>query len=212
MLTPTFTLLPFSASRTVSWIHIGDLHVTRSGDQSEIDLGRIVGEINAVYAKGGIDFVFIPGDIAEDGSVVAYEAVRQHLDRLKIPWCGIVGDHDVHEESFANFRHFISDTLHSRFTIGPYRFFRLNAFSTPRPDSFSLGHEQLYWLEQELEECKSAEERAVLLLHCYPSDLKQGGEDLRSLLRKYPVLLIDMGHTHYNELSNDGRTLYSATR
>ena len=208
----TFDSLPFSRSHTVSWIHMGDLHMTRPGEQNEIDLGRIVDEINAVYAKGGIDFVFIPGDIADDGSAVAYEAVRRHLDRLVLPWCGIVGDHDVHEKSFDNFRHYIAPDLYGRFTIGPYRFLRLNAFSIPRPDAFSLGEEQLQWLEQELMECRSAGDRAVLLLHCYPSDLKQGGEELKSLLRRYPVLLIDMGHTHYNELSNDGHTLYSATR
>jgi hypothetical protein len=118
----------------------------------------------------------------------------------------------VHEKSFDNFRYYIAPDLYSRFTIGPYRFLRLNAFSTPRPDSFSLGGEQIDWLEQELKECESAGDRAVLLLHCYPSDLKQGGEELMSLLRRYPVLLVDMGHTHYNELSNNGRTLYSATR
>ncbi len=207
-----FDSLPFSPSRTVSWIHLGDLHMTRPGEQNAMDLGRIVDEINAIYAKGGVDFVFIPGDIADNGSVVAYETVRQHLDRLELPWCGIVGDYDVHEKSFDNFRHYISDALYSRFTIGPYRFIRLNAFSTPKPDSFSLGEEQLQWLEQGLQECKKAGDRAVLLLHCYPSDLKQGGEELKSLLRKYPILLVDMGHTHYNELSNDGHTLYSATR
>lgn len=212
MLTPIFDSLPFSSSHTVSWIHIGDLHMTRPGEQNEIDFGRIVDEINAIYARGGVDFVFIPGDIADDGSITAYEAVRHHLDRLAIPWCGIVGDHDVHEKSFDNFRRYISDALYSRFTIGPYRFLRLNAFSTPKPDSFSLGKEQLEWLEGELQKCKDAGDRAVLLLHCYPSDLKQGGEELKSLLRKYPVLLVDMGHTHYNELSNDGHTLYSATR
>jgi hypothetical protein len=32
------------------------------------------------------------------------------------------------------------------------------------------------------------------------------------VLRNFEVKLIDMGHTHYNEISNDGRTLYSATR
>jgi len=212
MPTPIIDSLPFSTSKTVSWIHIGDLHMTRPGEQNEIDLGRIVDEINAVYAKGGVDFVYIPGDIADDGSAVAYEAVRLHLDRVKIPWCGIVGDHDVHEERFDNFRRYISDTLYSRFTIGPYRFFRLNAFSIPRPDSFAPGEEQLQWLERELQECSEACDWAVLLLHCYPSDLKQGGEDLKKLLRRYPVLLVDMGHTHYNELSNDGSTLYSATR
>ena len=61
MPTPIFDSLPFSSSHTVSWIHIGDLHMTRSGEQNEIDLGRIVDEINAVYAKGGVDFDFIPG-------------------------------------------------------------------------------------------------------------------------------------------------------
>ena len=212
MPTPIIDSLPFSTSKTVSWIHIGDLHMTRPGEQNEIDLGRIVDEINAVYAKGGVDFVYIPGDIADDGSAVAYEAVRLHLDRLEIPWCGIVGDHDVHEKRFDNFRRYISDTLYSRFTIGPYRFFQLNAFSIPRPDSFTPGEEQLQWLERELQECSEAGDWAVLLLHCYPSDLKQGGEDLKRLLRRYSVLLVDMGHTHYNELSNDGSTLYSATR
>ncbi|SEB69810.1 metallophosphoesterase family protein [Terriglobus roseus] len=209
---PITDSLPFSASGTVSWIHLGDLHMTRPGEQNEIDLGRIVDEINAVYARGGIDFVYLPGDIADDGSVVAYEAVRRHLDRLKIPWCGIVGDHDVHEKSFDNFRRYISEELYGRFSIGPYCFLRLNAFSSPRPDAFTLSEEQLRWLEEELRQCDEAGERAILLLHCYPSDLKQGGEELKRILQRYPVLLVDMGHTHYNELSNDGRVLYSATR
>lgn len=186
--------------------------MTRAGEQNEIDLGRIVDEINAIYAKGGVDFVFIPGDIADDGSDVAYEAVRRHLNRLDLPWVGIVGDHDVPGESFENFQRYISIELYSRFTIGSYRFLRLNAFSKPKPDSFSLGREQLQWLERELKQCKDVGDRAVLLLHCYPSDLKEGGDELKKLLRSYPVLLVDMGHTHYNELSNDGYTRFSATR
>lgn len=209
---PIIDSLPFASSGTVSWIHIGDLHMTRFGEQNEVDLGRIVDEINSIYAKGGVDFVYLPGDIADDGSVVAYEAVRHHLDRLRIPWCGIVGDHDVHEKSFDNFRRYISKDLYSRFTIGPYRFLRLNAFSVPRPDSFTLDDDQLKWLEAELQQCENAGDRAVLLLHCYPSDLKQGGDTLKELLQRFPVLLVDMGHTHYNELSNDGHVLYSATR
>jgi hypothetical protein len=31
-------------------------------------------------------------------------------------------------------------------------------------------------------------------------------------VRHYGVRLIDMGHTHYNEIANDGHTLYTATR
>src|ERR1700760_1924672 len=103
----SFHDLPLNASGTVSWIHIGDTHLTRSGEQNEVDLGRIVDEINAVYAKGGIDFVFVPGDIADDGSAKAYELFRKHLNRLGLPWFGIVGDHDVHQNSFVNFQKYI---------------------------------------------------------------------------------------------------------
>ena len=48
MPSPIVEWLPFSSSGTVSWIHIGDLHMTRAGEQNEIGLGRIVDEINAV--------------------------------------------------------------------------------------------------------------------------------------------------------------------
>jgi predicted phosphodiesterase len=204
--------LPFDCSQTVSWIHIGDTHLTRAGEQNERDLGRIVDEINEVYSSGGVDFVYVPGDIADDGSATAYEVFRSHLDRLKLPWFGIVGDHDVHEKSFANFQKYIASRLYSAFSIAGYRFFRLNAFSVPRPDAFILDKQQLQWLEAELKQCSANGMRAVLFLHCYPSDLKQGGPELAELLHQHPVLLVDMGHTHYNEISNDGDVLYSATR
>jgi 3',5'-cyclic-AMP phosphodiesterase len=32
------------------------------------------------------------------------------------------------------------------------------------------------------------------------------------MLDESPVALVSMGHTHYNEISNDGRTIYTATR
>jgi Icc protein len=35
---------------------------------------------------------------------------------------------------------------------------------------------------------------------------------LTEALPNFDVRLIDMGHTHYNEIANDGRTLYCATR
>jgi 3',5'-cyclic-AMP phosphodiesterase len=206
------TALSIGVSKSVSWIHVGDTHITHVGEKSEIDLGRIVDEINRVYAQGGVDFVFIPGDIADDGSVAGYRAVRMHLDRLKLPWFAIVGDHDVHERSFDNFRQHVTAELYGGFTFGQYRFLRLNAFSAATPDSFAVHDDQLDWLEDELKQCEKSHMRAVVLLHCYPSDLKQGGERITDLIRRYRVLLVDMGHTHYNELSNDGNVIYSATR
>ena len=55
---------------------------------------------------------------------------------LKVPWCSIVGDHDVHEKSFANFLRFMASQTHYRFTVGSVEFFALNAFDVPDPGSF----------------------------------------------------------------------------
>jgi Icc protein len=129
-----------------------------------------------------------------------------------VPWCAIVGDHDVHEKSFANFLEAMSERTHYAFTVGSIRFVAMNAFDVPDPGSFAVSADQLAWVKHELQTATDAGQTKVLLLHCYPSDLKLGGVELMEVLRKFEVRLIDMGHTHYNEIANDGRMLYSATR
>ena len=106
----------------------------------------------------------------------------------------------------------MSATTHYAFTFGKVRFVALNAFDIPDPASFAVLAKQMQWIEQQLEEASKQGQSKVLLLHCYPSDLKLGREQLIHLSREHNVRLIDMGHTHYNEIGNDGRTLYTATR
>ena len=198
-------------ARIISWAHIGDLHMTKAGEQNDLDLIAIVDEINRRFA-GSISFVYIPGDVADDGSASAYVVVRNALDYLQAPWCSVIGDHDVHEKSFNNYLSFMAHAKHYSFVIGAVRFVALNALDIPDPGSFSLLDEQFDWLEEEIRRAEREQQSVVLLLHCYPTDLKQGGERLRRLVAAPSVRLIDMGHTHYNELANDGQTLYTATR
>jgi Icc protein len=202
---------PPDAAGVISWVHFGDLHMTKAGEQNHLDLAEIVNEVNHAFAST-VSFVFLPGDVADDGSRSAYAVVRGELDRLNVPWCAIIGDHDVHEKSFANFKEAMSEQTHYAFTVGDTRFLAMNAFDVSEPPSFTVSEEQLRWAEEELELATKKGQTKVLLLHCYPSDLKVGGEEVSRLVRDYDVRLIDMGHTHYNEIANDGRTLYSATR
>ena len=208
---PPFQPQSPDASGVISWVHLGDLHMTEAGEQNQLDLAEIVNEVNQAFA-GSVSFVFLPGDVADDGSRAAYELVRRELDRLNVPWCAIVGDHDVHEKSFANFLDAMSEQTHYAFTVGSVRFVAMNAFDVPHPASFAVSADQLDWVKHELQAATDAGQSKVLLLHCYPSDLKVGGAELKEVLRNLDVSLIDMGHTHYNEIANDGRTLYSATR
>jgi 3',5'-cyclic-AMP phosphodiesterase len=199
------------AAGVISWIHLGDLHMTNPGEQNHHDLAEIVNEVNRAFA-GSVSFVFLPGDVADDGSRAAYAVVRAELDRLNVPWCAIVGDHDVDEKSFANFLEAMSDRTHYAFMVGSVRFVAMNAFDVPHPGSFVVNEEQLAWVKRELHAATDAPQSKVLLLHCYPSDLKVGGGELIEIIRNFDVRLIEMGHTHYNEIANDGRTLYSSTR
>ncbi|AXC11911.1 ICC-like protein phosphoesterase [Acidisarcina polymorpha] len=199
------------AAGVISWIHFGDLHMIKAGEQNHLDLAEIVNEVNHAFADS-VSFVFLPGDVADDGSRSAYAVVRSELDRLNVPWCAIIGDHDVHEKSFSNFLEAMSEQTHFAFTVGDTRFLAMNAFDVPEPPSFTVSEEQVLWAEEELREATSSGQKKVVFLHCYPSDLKVGGEEVSRLVRDYDVRLIDMGHTHYNEIANDGRTLYSATR
>jgi Icc protein len=213
--THTPALRPFrpnlpDAAGVVSWVHIGDLHMTSAEGQNYHDLLAIVDEINAALARS-ISFVFLPGDVADHGSAAEYEIVRSALDRLTAPWCSIVGDHDVHEKSFENFLQFMAQKTTYSFQVGTVHFFAMNAFDVPDPGSFALLPPQLDWLARHLAEMGDGG-TAVLLLHCYPTDLKQGGERLRSLVASPAVRLIDMGHTHYNEVANNGHTIYTTTR
>jgi predicted phosphodiesterase len=199
------------AAGVVNWVHFGDLHMTKAGERNHLDLAEIVNEVNRAFADS-VSFVFLPGDVADDGSRAAYAVVRGELDRLTVPWCAIIGDHDVHEKSFANFNEAMSEETRYAFTVGDTRFLAMNAFDVPEPLSFTVSDEQLRWAEDELQRATRNGQRKVILLHCYPSDLKVGGDEVSRLVRDHQVRLIEMGHTHYNEIANDGQTLYSATR
>ncbi len=199
------------AAGVISWLHFGDLHMTEAGERNQLDLEAIVNEVNLAFAQT-VSFVFLPGDVADDGSRAAYAVVRGELDRLRAPWCSIIGDHDVHEKSSASFLETMSEETYYAFTVGGARFLAMNAFDVPESQSFTIKDEQIQWAEEELRQATSSRQTKVFLLHCYPSDLKVGGGELSRLVRDYDVRLIDMGHTHYNEIANDGRTLYSATR
>lgn len=54
---------------------------------------ELIEEVNDRLA-GEVDFAFLSGDNADDGSEAQYETVRAALDRLRLPVHSIAGDHD----------------------------------------------------------------------------------------------------------------------
>lgn len=195
------------------FLQIGDLHITDAGLQNHVDLRRIVDEVNANTGER-IDFVYLPGDNADDGTPEQFRIVHDELSRLVPSWHAIPGDHDFKPRSLDSFY----AGLHVRklpyaVEISGCRCVFLDVVSRGKggPD-FRLGAAGLVWLRGQLEAAQRDGKTAAVFMHAYPADLGEEAAELVAMFHESPVALVSMGHTHYNEISNDGRTIYTAAR
>ena len=67
-------------------------------------------------------------------------------------------------------------------------------------------------LLEELARAEAEGQTPLVFMHAYPGDLAADGEEIARTLADARVAFVDTGHTHYNELLNDGRVIYGATR
>ncbi len=199
--------------KTLCWAHIGDLHLTTQAEQNFHDFEEIVAQINATML-GKIDFVVLPGDNADDGTAAQYQLIEGVLRQLEIPVFLLPGDHDFKPRSLDAF-HALSAARDLPFSevISGFRCLFLDIVSAGSggPD-FRLGASQRQWLKTQLGRASQNEESVVVFMHAYPADLKEDAMEVARLFADNQVLVVDMGHTHYNEISNDGVTVFMTTR
>ena len=195
----------------ISWLHFGDLHIAGWDDQNLADFLTLIDEANR-HLIPGVDFALLPGDNADDGEADEYELVQQAIDRCTLPVHAITGDHDRAAGSLDLFQKHLSPKLHRSFSLKGYHFVLLNSLAVWNPPEFGLGPEQIEWLRNDLAVATAEGLPGVLFMHAYPSEHGADAETLRSLIEEHRVLIVEMGHTHYNELANDGKTIYATTR
>ncbi|WP_458071810.1 metallophosphoesterase family protein [Rhodanobacter sp. BL-MT-08] len=198
----------------LTWAHCGDIHV--SHEDGHLGISRLkakVAEANR-YLADTVDFVFLPGDNANNGSMEQYQRIGDALSEIHLPVHAIPGDHDVEPGTLnAFYRMHGAHPLPMAVTIGGRSCVFLDIVSpgSGRPD-FRLGETQLRWLEQQLEKPSAAAHRPVVFMHAYPGDLHEHGGQIGRLFAKAHVAMVDTGHTHYNALLNDGSVTYASTR
>jgi hypothetical protein len=193
----------------ISWAHFGDLHIQNAEDENYLDFLDIIDEVNQ-HLFGDLDFAFLPGDNADDGTEPQYRLVRQALDRLTLPVHIITGDHDRKTGTLHLFQRYLEPQLYRAVSLRGFRLLFLNALDTSQHFDFSAA--QMKWLEEQLKEAQRKGLRPLVFTHLYPSELRTQGKPFSHLILEFNVELVEMGHTHYNELANDGRTIYAATR
>ena len=140
-----------ASGESLTWVHIGDLHVTDESQPNYRDFLSIIDEVSTHLARD-VDFCVLPGDNADDGSAEQYGLIRRGLERLKIPLHAIPGDHDPKPGDLRAFYQGLGVApLPNAVTVAGYRCLFLDVVSpgTGGPD-FALGGDQLQWLEAEL--------------------------------------------------------------
>ena len=199
-----------------SWIddlavyaHIGDRHIGDRSMQNYRDFLAIVADIEAIR-RDIIDFVYLPGDNADSGSDEQYRLVATGLRMLGLPAHAITGDHDMETGSLEPFyRTRNARTLPHTLSVGRVdRVFLDMSGEGEGGPNFRLPSHQTSYLKTAIDAAREGRRRVVVLMHTHPSDLGEHSEQaiINPLLADATVRLVDMGHTHYNELANDGGT------
>lgn len=204
------------ASECVRWLHLGDLHASdEDGWESVGRLSRIVEEIEANAPPGALHFAYLPGDNANHGQREQYRRIEEALAPLSLPVYAIPGDHDFEAGDLGAFRTLtgavdrpMSVALGGRRAL----FLDIVSAGSGGPD-FQLADPHLDWLKAEFEAAETASEAGpIVFMHAFPGDLRAGGEALAKMFADAGVAFVDTGHTHYNEVLNDGAVIYAATR
>jgi len=198
----------------LTWVHVGDLHMDEAnGWESRDRLAAIVTEIND-HVRDAADFVYLPGDNANHATAEQYRVITDTLAPLRLPFRVIPGDHDFELGDLANYDAAFAEVNRPEVeVVAGHRCIFLDIVSAGAggPD-FRLTMHHRNRLLSELARAEAEGQTPVVFMHAYPSDLAADGEDIARILADARVAFVDTGHTHYNELLNDGRVVYGATR
>ena len=196
------------------WMQFGDLHVEETDGWESLRLfERIVEDANR-HLAGAVDVAVLPGDNANHGTDEQFEKIAVVASRLTMPLQVLPGDHDFEPGTLHAFNRILAPSgLPHAQTIGGVRCLFLDIVSAGSggPD-FRLGVKQTSWLSRELISAGGNNQPVVVFMHAYPEDLFQDSELVGRLMADHGVRFVGTGHTHYNELLNDGRVVYAATR
>lgn len=200
---------------SIAWVHVGDLHLEAVAPENLARFEAIVAEI-AQHLAGQVDFVFLPGDNANHGEDDQYRAMLTALNRLPagMPWRIIPGDHDVEPGHLAVYEAAVpQENRPEAETIGGYRCIYLDIITAGAggPD-FRLTMHDRNRLREELATARAAGQVPLVFMHAFPCDLAADGDEIARTFADAGVAFVDTGHTHYNELLNDGAVVYGATR
>jgi len=199
------------ADESITVVIPGDLHLTERGQPNQIAAATLIESVNRLIRP---DFVQFIGDNVQNARSSEWALFRELSGRLQVPHYVLVGDHDVIDDPAATqFQKCVGEPM-GTLSLRGVRFVRLNTLD-PAPLGFS--NSQLSWLLDQFVRASQQHQRVVVFQHHYPYKVCEsftgpGIDEWWALINAHRPLAVVCGHTHYGQISNNGRTVAIATR
>jgi len=188
-----FTARIYSQQFSFAWIT--DIHVgSKEANENAV---RVVSDVNSK----NFSFAIVSGDITGAGSNRDLDTAKSYLDRLKIRYNIIPGNHDT-KRSESGCMKFISLWGSEEFVFenNGIVFIGLNSAVYYRGHGGHLSPESLAKLEKTLAGIDK-DKPVIIVLHHLMSNMLDNWFELTNLLEGYNVLALLCGHGHANAIS-----------
>jgi len=192
-------------SMTLRILHLSDTHLLgdaearHNGVDTTAALDRVLARAGQIE---GIDLVVASGDLSEDGSVAAYEKLRDRVEPFAAArgaqTAYVMGNHDLRD----GFERVLGER-DGVLEAGGFRVIRLDT-AVPGAGYGELFPEQLDWLRAQLATAASG---TIVVMHHAPVPAwsallraleLQGAADVLSVLSAGDVRLVLSGHYHHS--------------
>lgn len=169
--------------------------------------------VKAINAMEGVDFVVNLGDLTDFGETKEFEWMRGELEKLRVPYVCLLGNHDCLGTGKHVFRKIFGDPDFA-FTAGPTRFVCLNTNS--REYGSDAAVPDFGFISSQADNYPSASAlNTVVAMHAppYSEQFDSGSEEVfEREISRFPNLLFCLhGHNHHTtaeELFSDGIVYY----
>ncbi len=159
--------------------------------------------VAAINKRNDIDFVLHTGDLSDFGAKLEFELQRDILEKLRVPYVCVLGNHDCVATGKQVFNRIFGDDNFA-FTAGNIRFICLN--TNALEFDYSEAVPDFSFMQSELDNMPSAIEKTVVAMHSGPYS-EQFNNNIAPIfhhfIKRYPQLQFCVyGHGHNVSIDN----------
>lgn len=185
---------------TLRFAVIADVHYSVDNPQCKTDFLALTKDITK---QDGIAFILVLGDIAHRGDMASMKEVKQMLDKTKLPYYVVPGNHDCLNNGVgdAYFREVFGDT-HFRLLCNGNLFLGVNTAQLRNGDAH-IAPEDIEWVKKQLKNTSKKTPLYVITHHPLQSPDCDNWYQLTDVVRRRNLQAIINGHYHHNLVVNN---------